>query len=77
MASFTYKGEDKEGKTVTETVTAADRFAVYAMARQSGHTVTSIKESSTWSFKKYFDVEKINYYISRVSSDEIVMVTIS
>lgn len=75
MPVFTYTGEDKEGKKVTDTVTAADRFDVYSIAREQGHTVASIESSSGFSVKKYFNVEKINYFLSRVKQDELVMVT--
>ena len=75
MPLFTYTGEDKEGKKVTNTVTAADRFDVYSIARDQGHTITAIESGSDFSVKKYFNIEKINYYLSRVKQDELVMVT--
>jgi type IV pilus assembly protein PilC len=75
MAVFTYTGEDREGKKVTNTVTAADRFDVYAIAREQGHSVAAIESSSQFSVKKYLDIEKINYYLSRVKQDELVMIT--
>ena len=75
MPVFTYKGEDRDGKKITNTVTAVDRFAVYSMARDQGHTVATIEASTSFNIKKYFDVEKINYHLSRVKQDELVMVT--
>ncbi|MCA9362036.1 type II secretion system F family protein [Candidatus Kaiserbacteria bacterium] len=75
MPTFTYKGEDGEGNKVTNTVEAKDRFAVYAIARNQGHTVTSIAESTKFSMHRFFDMEKINYHLSRVKDDELVMVT--
>lgn len=75
MPLFTYTGEDKEGKSVSNTVTATDRFDVYALAREQGHTVANIESTSKFSFKKYFNIEKINYHLSRVKQDELVMVT--
>lgn len=75
MATFTYEGEDAEGKAVRETVTAADRFAVYAVARENGHTVVSISEGSAFNLARLFNSEKISYHLSRVKSDEIVMLT--
>ena len=75
MPVFTYTGEDREGKKITQTVTAADRFDVYAIAREQGHTVAAIEDSSNFSVKKYIDIEKINYYLSRVKQDELVMIT--
>lgn len=75
MATFTYKGEDQSGEKVTNTVTADDRFAVYAIAREKGHAVTSIEEESELSAKKVLNIERINYLMSRVKEDELVMMT--
>lgn len=75
MPTFTYTGEDGEGKKVTNTVSAEDRFGVYAVARTQGHTVSSIEESSKFNFSKFLNVEKLNYLLSRVKDDELVMVT--
>lgn len=75
MAKFTYKGKNAEGKTVTEVVEAADRFAVYEVARQNGHTVTTVEEGHAFSFAKLLNTEKINYFLSRVKLDELVMLT--
>ncbi len=75
MSKFTYTGKTEAGESVTKTVEAADRFAVYALARAEGHTVVSVNEGKAISFKKFLNVEKINYYLSRVKADELVMVT--
>lgn len=75
MPKFTYSGEDTEGKSVTNTVTADDRFGVYALARNEGHTVSSIKEASNFSLDKFLNIERLNYILSRVKTDELVMVT--
>lgn len=75
MAKFTYTGEDSEGKEIENTVDANDRFAVYAIARSQGHTVSVIEESSGFNLKRFLNVEKINYAMSRVKDDELVMVT--
>ncbi|MCB9817893.1 type II secretion system F family protein [Candidatus Nomurabacteria bacterium] len=75
MPTFTYTGEDSEGKPVKNTVTADDRFGVYAVARDQGHTVASIEESSKYDIKRLLNVEKINFFLSRVKTDELVMVT--
>lgn len=75
MTAFTYSGEDREGQPVTETVTAADRFAVYEIARQNGHTVSTINEASRFSLGGKFDMARINAFLSRVKDDEIVMMT--
>lgn len=75
MSTFTYTGEDSEGNKVTNTVEASDRFAVYAIARNQGHTVSSIESSAKFSAKRFLDMERINYFLSRVKDDELVMVT--
>lgn len=75
MPVFTYTGETREGEKVTNTVTAADRFEVYSIARDQGHTVATIENSGSFSVKKYLDIERINYHLSRVKQDELVMVT--
>lgn len=75
MPTFTYTGEDKDGVSVTETVEAADRFAVYEIARVAGHTVQNIGEQKKFDLQRLLNVEKIEYAISRVKQDELVMVT--
>ncbi|MFT5036629.1 MAG: type IV pilus assembly protein PilC [Candidatus Azotimanducaceae bacterium] len=75
MAKFTYQGTTQEGEEVTKTVEAADRFAVYEVARKDGHTVTTINKSSGFSIASILNIKKIEYAISRVSSDDLVMVT--
>jgi type IV pilus assembly protein PilC len=75
MSQFSYTGEDHEGNKVTNTVEASDRFAVYEIARNQGHTVASIDSASKYSPKKFLNIEKINYLLSRVKDDELVMVT--
>ncbi len=75
MATFIYQGEDGEGKKVKETVTATDRYAVYDIARTSGHTISSIEEQTGFSAKRFFNMEAINYKLGRVKQDELVMTT--
>lgn len=75
MATYTYIGEDSAGKKVKETVVAEDRFAVYSIARTQGHTVSSVEETSGFSLKRILNVERINYFLSKVKDDELVMVT--
>lgn len=75
MPKFTYIGADSEGAPVERTVEAADRFAVYAVARTDGHTVSKVTAASSFSLNNLFDMEKINYKLSRVKGDELVMVT--
>jgi type IV pilus assembly protein PilC len=75
MSKFTYVGTDSSGSKVEKTVEAEDRFAVYAVARTEGHTISSVEEASPFSLSQWLDLEKINAKISRVKSDELVMVT--
>jgi len=72
---FTYEGTDSTGAKVTQTVEADDRYAVYDIARTNGHVVMLVKEQTSFSLERFFDVEKINAAISRVKGDELVMVT--
>ena len=75
MPIFIYQGETASGEKVEKTVTAADRFAVYDIARTDGHKIVSIEEKSKRSLKSLLNVEKLNYLLSRVSNDELVMTT--
>jgi type IV pilus assembly protein PilC len=75
MAKFTYYGEDSSGKKITNTVEAEDRFGVYAVARNMGHTVASVESTTGFNYKKFLNVEKINYMMSRVKADELTMMT--
>mgnify|MGYP000188407611 FL=1 len=71
MSKFTYKGLNSSGEKVTSTVDAADRYAVYELARTEGNTVESIEESGSFSLKGLIDVEKINTFISRIKTDDL------
>lgn len=75
MPKFTYYGEDKSGAEVTEIVDAKDRFEVYELARKNGHSVSSISEKRAFSVNAIFDVKKLEYYMSRVKDDDLVMMT--
>lgn len=75
MPKFTYKGETANGESVTQTVEAEDRFAVYELARANGHTVKSVDETSSFSLGGFLNMDKINYYLSRVGDDDLVMMT--
>lgn len=75
MPTFKYTGEDQSGNRITEVVTADDRYAVYDIARKSGHKVASVEANDTFSLKKFINIDKINYRLSRVSGDEMVMMT--
>ncbi len=74
MPTFTYEGEDQSGNKVTKTVTAADRYAVYDIARTEGHKISRVGNASS-GLKKLLNVERLNYLLSRVKSDELVMMT--
>ena len=75
MPQFTYKGTTTTGESIEKTVTAADRFAVYEIARTEGHTVTTVAAARSFSFARIFNMEKINSMISRISTDDLVMFT--
>ncbi|MFN3188298.1 MAG: type II secretion system F family protein [Candidatus Paceibacteria bacterium] len=75
MSTYTYHGENSQGKKVSETVTVEDRYAVYDAARASGHTVVSIEENSGFKLSRLFDMDAINYKLGKVKQDELVMVT--
>lgn len=72
---FTYTGTTKDGQDARETVEAADRFAVYDIARVKGVVVTEVVEEGTFSIKRLLNVDKINALISRVSNDQLVLMT--
>lgn len=75
MPKFTYTGTNRDGKKVTEVVVAEDRYQVYDRARENGHTVDEINEAGGFSFGKLFNMERVNYLLSRVKADELVMMT--
>jgi type IV pilus assembly protein PilC len=75
MPTFTYIGKDQDGKSVTESVTAEDRFAVYDIARENGHTVDEVRDTKTLQLSSLLNMDRINYYLSRIKDDELVMVT--
>lgn len=75
MPQFTYTGINSEGRPVSETVTADDRFAVYDIARDNGHTIEEVKDTKAFSLGALINMERINYYLSRIKDDELVMVT--
>lgn len=75
MATYIYSGEDSSGKPVKETVQAADRFSVYTIAREQGHTVLKVSEASKFKLKDWLNPERINYFLSKVKDDELVMIT--
>lgn len=72
---FIYKGSAKDGTPVEQTVEAADRFAVYEIARTDGNTVTSVEPVRNHSLKKYLSMERFNRFISRVSTDNLTVFT--
>ena len=74
MTIFTYTAENDKGEKVTKTATADDRYALYDIARKEGLRITSINVASS-GIKKFLNIEKLNYLMSRVSNDELVMMT--
>lgn len=75
MPTFTYSGKDREGSRVTKTVTAEDRFAVYDLARENGHTVDEVRDAGRVQLASILNLERINYFLSRIKDDELVMMT--
>lgn len=75
MEKFLYTGKTKDGKKVSRTVEAIDKYAVYEIARTNGHTVTKVSQIGASKFKNILNLEKINYFLSRVKADELVMLT--
>lgn len=75
MTTFTYTGTDEEGKSVTNTIEATDRFAVYDIARVQHHKVISVEEKKAFSLGAGAFLNKINALIGSVKQDEIVMFT--
>ena len=75
MPKFIYKGQDNDGKEVTNTVESEDRFEVYEIARNLGHTVSSIKQPTKFDLSGLLNMEKINFMLSRVKDDQLVMMT--
>lgn len=72
---FIYTGTTADGVEVSKTVEAADRFAVYEIARQEGNTVTEVKEVSRFSLSGLFNFERLNVLLSRVKIDELTIFT--
>lgn len=72
---FTYTGITKDGQAARETVEAPDRFSVYDIAREKGVVVTEVVEDGAFSLKKLLNVDKFNAFISRVSGDQLVLMT--
>lgn len=75
MAQFRYIGTTKDGNKVTEIVEAADKYAVYDVARGNGHIVLNVVAVNKIAIKSFFNMEKINSAISRIKQDELVMFT--
>lgn len=75
MSTFTYRGVDADGKEVSNTVEAPDRFAVYDIARKSNHTVSNVEESTKLSAQGSVVMNRISSFFGSVKQDEIVMFT--
>lgn len=72
---FTYTGNDKSGKLVTDMVEANDRFAVYDIAREKGVSIVSVEEEKHLSMSGLFNMDRINAFLSRVSADQLILMT--
>ena len=75
MAKFRYTGTTKTGEKVTAVVDATDKYAVYEIARTNGHVVSNVEPVGKFSLQTVFNIEKINFFLSRVKQDELVMLT--
>ena len=75
MANFIYEGEDAQGNKVSEKVSANDRYAVYDIARNNGHTISSLQEERKFALKNLFNLKRINLFLGKVKNDELVMMT--
>lgn len=75
MPRFIYTGTTTEGTTVTETVEAVDKYAVYDIARENHHTVISVTEKKEFSLDTLMKLEGLNRMLGRVKSDELVTFT--
>lgn len=75
MAKFTYTGTTHDGQAVTETVEAADRYAVYDIARTNGHVVTAVREAASFSLGGLVSMDRVNAFLSRIKQDELVTTT--
>lgn len=75
MKRFTYKGSTKDGQPIVETVEANDRFSVYDIARERGVNITSVEEEGKLSPRNLFNMDRINAFLSRVSTDQLVLMT--
>jgi len=75
MAKFTYIGTTKNGDAIKETVEAVDKYAVYEVARKNEHIVTRVYEAKKFSFGNFVSLEKINFFLSKIKKDELVMMT--
>lgn len=75
MTKFFYRGTTKDGEKISETVEAVDKYAVYEIARTNGHIVSSVAPANKNFLGNFLDVEKINFFLSKVKQDELVMIT--
>ena len=56
-------------------VSVDDKYSVFNIARRDGYRITSIDESNTAVYKKCLNLERINIMLSKVTADELVMMT--
>lgn len=75
MPTFRYKGADASGNSVTQTVEAVDRFAVYDIAHTNGHTIETVEEVRGFNLEKILGLDRVTMFLSRIKQDELVMLT--
>lgn len=75
MATFIYKGKDKQGHPVIETIEASDRFAVYDVARKSEHTVDQVDEVHSFAPLRSLKLRGLSLFLNRITLDDLVMLT--
>jgi type IV pilus assembly protein PilC len=73
MPAFRYKAKDSNGKVYTGTVEAEDRFEVYSRVREEGSTIVHVEERSGGSWRAWLNLDKINAFLSSVSTRDLVM----
>ena len=75
MPTFIYKGTTADGTSVEESLSVDDRYAVYDHAREMGHIIVSVAEERHSSFSRLFRMQSIIAFISRVTQDDVVMLS--
>jgi type IV pilus assembly protein PilC len=73
MPQFQYKAKDSNGKVYTGTLEADDRFEVYSRVREEGSVIVNVEERSGSSWRAWLNVDRINAFLSSVSTRDLVM----